>query len=76
VVASVLGEIDRLSHPGILALRQRAAAAEDSAARWRAAWEAEAATRAARDGDLATIRASTSWRVTAPLRAFGRLLRR
>lgn len=64
-------------------MEQRASAARERAAAAAALAVAEADARrllamsaAERDAALATMRASTSWRITAPLRALGALLRR
>ena len=75
-VAAVIDEVDRLSAPWLRSLRDRAAVSAAEATAWREAAEARAALLAAREAELAGVRASASWRLTAPLRTLGRLLRR
>lgn len=74
LVAGVLAEHDRLLAPWLRAAPSQAAVAQLS--------RAHAETLAARDAalaacaaDLAKLKASTSWRITAPLRAVMHLLR-
>jgi hypothetical protein len=72
-VAETSDEFDRLGGPWQMAWRQRALAAEAQMVQWVGEG---AGARAALAEEIAALRGSFSWRVTAPLRALGRLLGR
>jgi len=75
-IRSILAELDRLSTPWLTTTRTRLATAESTLATRTADVTRLTADVAAREESLAIMRASSSWRITAPLRAIGSLLKK